>query len=86
MPGQRAEGQKQIITMMKEEFVSEIEASLSKMGYADRSAFIREAVYEKMDRMGIKVPKEYHVAPVRTGAGGAKKYKKTKPHPRKKKI
>ena len=72
--------------MMKEEFVAEIEASLAKMGYADRSAFIREAVYEKMERMGIKIPREYHVAPLRSGAGGPQKYKKSKTNNRKKKI
>ncbi|HBR94324.1 MAG TPA: hypothetical protein DEA90_09195 [Opitutae bacterium] len=73
MAGQRSKGQKQVITMMKESFVEKIDESLSECGYTDRSSFIRDAVYEKLESMGIKLPLIEKAAPQRTGKGGRPK-------------
>ena len=79
MPAQRAPGQKPIIVMMKEEFVAEIDGNLGKLGYGDRASLIREAVIEKMIKLGIEVPKELSAAPSRAGKGGRQvKYKRSK--------
>ena len=79
MPAQRAPGQKPIIVMMKEEFVAEIDGNLGKLGYGDRASLIRDAVIEKMIKLGIEVPKEFSAAPSRAGKGGRSiKYKKSK--------
>ena len=79
MPAQRAPGQKPIIVMMKEEFVASIDGNLGKLGYGDRASLIREAVIEKMIKLGIEMPKELSAAPSRAGKGGRRvKYKKSK--------
>ena len=79
MPNQRAPGQKPIIVMMKEEFIAEIDGNLGKLGYGDRATLIREAVIEKMVKMGIEVPKEFSTPPCRAGKGGRPiKYKKVR--------
>ena len=79
MPAKRAPGQKPIIVMMKEEFVAEIDGNLGKLGYGDRASLIRDAVIEKMIKLGIDVPKEFSTAPSRVGKGGRPvKYKKAR--------
>jgi len=74
--------------MMKEEFVAEIDGNLGKLGYGDRASLIREAVIEKMIKLGIEVPKEFSAAPSRAGKGGRpvkyKRSKKSKTLPKKK--
>jgi len=70
MPNQRAAGQKQIITLMDEHFVREIESGMAAAGYSDRSKFIRDAVFEKLQRLGIKCDYTIAMAPSRTGKGG----------------
>jgi hypothetical protein len=79
MPNQRAPGQKPIIIMMREEFIAEIDGNLGKLGYGDRASLIREAVVEKMIKMGIEVPKMFSTAPCRAGKGGRPaKYEKAR--------
>lgn len=73
MPGKRSEGQRGVIVMMRESFVEEIDDSLLGCGYTDRSSFIRDAVYEKLQRMGVDIPISEKSAPQRTGKGGRKK-------------
>jgi Arc/MetJ-type ribon-helix-helix transcriptional regulator len=73
MPGQRSKGQRGIIVMMRESFIEEIDGSLLHCGYTDRSSFIRDAVYEKLERMGISIPLVEKTAPQRSGKGGRKK-------------
>jgi hypothetical protein len=89
MPNQRAPGQKAIIVMMREEFITEIDGNLGKLGYGDRASLIREAVVEKMIKMGIEVPKVLSTPPCRAGKGGRPaKYKKVRgpKKPAKKKL
>lgn len=73
MPNQRATGQKQVIVVMKEDFLHRIDANLESMGFSDRSQFIRTAVAEALARTGSAVPKELTVAPSRAGKGGRPK-------------
>jgi Arc/MetJ-type ribon-helix-helix transcriptional regulator len=55
---------------MKERFIEEIDQALEKMGYSDRSSFIRDAVAEKLHSEGIEFPKDLPLAPSRAGKGG----------------
>ena len=61
---------------MDTEFVNEIARNLRRGGYSDRSAFIRDAVYEKLRRLGVNVayvkalaPPRAHVIQVHSGVG-----------------
>ena len=71
MTNQRAAGQKQIITLMDESFVHKIESGMAMAGYSDRSKFIRDAVFEKLKRLGIGCDYTLAMAPPRAGKGGA---------------
>ena len=53
MSNQRAIGQKLISVPMKEKFIEEIDKALEKIGYSDRSSFIRDAVAEKLRAAGV---------------------------------
>ena len=55
---------------MQESFLEEIDAKLASMGYSDRSAFIRDAVYAEMARNGVTLPPAMKTAPQRKGKGG----------------
>jgi hypothetical protein len=72
MPNQRAAGQKQVITLMDVNFVREIESGMAVAGYSDRSKFIRDAVFEKLQRLGVACNYVLAMAPPRTGKGGPK--------------
>lgn len=89
MAGAR-EGQKAILVYMQDDFLLELDRRLAAMGYSDRSTFIREAIYEKMDRNGVTLLREVTTAPSRTGKGGrpaSSQYKVKRPaKPREKKI
>jgi Arc/MetJ-type ribon-helix-helix transcriptional regulator len=65
MPNQRASGQKAVIVMMSEDFLSLIDGSLSALGFSDRSSFIREAVRAKLG-----ATPQVAAAPSRAGKGG----------------
>lgn len=73
VPNQRAAGQKQVIVVMKRDFLQTIDENLEKMGFSDRSQFIRTAVMEALRRSGYKVSTDLSVAPSRAGKGGRKK-------------
>jgi len=70
MSNQRAIGQKLISVPMKEKFIEEIDKALEKIGYSDRSSFIRDAVSEKLRAAGVNLATELRLAPSRTGKGG----------------
>jgi hypothetical protein len=72
MPNQRAPGQKLVTVPMKEEFIAAIDSYVLDQG-TTKAALIRDAVYEKITRMGLPVPKNVSYAPGRTGKGGKKK-------------
>lgn len=73
VPGQRAEGQKQVIVVFKEDFLETIDDNLGSMGFGDRSQFIRTAVLEKLARAGVEVQPVQAAPPQRTGKGGRPK-------------
>ena len=70
MSTQRAVGQKLISVPMKEKFIESIDQALEKIGYSDRSSFIRDAIAEKLRAAGVILPIELRLAPSRTGKGG----------------
>jgi Arc/MetJ-type ribon-helix-helix transcriptional regulator len=82
MPNARAPGQKQVIVVMKEDFVAKIDASLARIGFSDRSQFIRTAIAEALARGGLPVPNEDTVAPSRSGKGGRPKKRNKQKVPR----
>ena len=59
---------------MHESFITLINASLADCGYSDRSKFIRDAVREKLDSMGISVPRQITQAPMRCGKAKVVRY------------
>jgi Arc/MetJ-type ribon-helix-helix transcriptional regulator len=59
----------------KEEFIDELDAGVRSTGYANRSQFIRDAIVEKLDSMGIYVSRELAQPPPRTGKGGRRAQK-----------
>ncbi len=67
MPNQRAKGQKLINFPAKEAFISLVDEALPKIGYGDRSSFIRDAIADKLEREGVTLPRELSAAPMRSG-------------------
>lgn len=67
---QRSEGQKQVLIMMRQEFLDEIDKAFPLAGFNDRSSFIRDAVYQELLRMGIQVPMVLKTAPERVKKRG----------------
>lgn len=72
MPIKRPASQKQIITLMDENFLRRIESGMMTAGYSDRSKFIRDAVFEKLRRLDVACNYKLAMAPSRTGKGGSK--------------
>jgi len=76
MPNQRAAGQQLITLYMKETFLRALDRAFPAAGYSARSEFIRDAILEKLQSMGILLPASEAAAPSRAGKGG-------RPHKRK---
>jgi len=72
MPGQRSPGQKLIPIPMNEEFIELLDAAVVKSDYSDRSKFIRDAIVEKLQALGYKIPPGVSAAPTKIGKGGAR--------------
>jgi hypothetical protein len=53
-----------------EEFTRQIDAA---RGHLSRSQFARDALSEKLEDMGVEVPRERVIAPDRSGKGGPRK-------------
>ena len=66
----RHSNQKLISISMNEKFIEKMDSTLFKMGYSDRSSFIRAAIVEKLQAAGVKVPRVLSLAPSRVGKGG----------------
>lgn len=73
MAGVRSDGQKQVIVLMREEFLGKIDAAISRMGYNDRASLIRDAIYQMLEEAGEDVIPEDKTAPGRAGKGGRPK-------------
>lgn len=72
MPSQRSKDQRGVLVMMDKDFREEIDRALPIAGYSDRSQFIRDAVYKRLQEIGIDVPAHLKAAPSRIGKGGRK--------------
>jgi Arc/MetJ-type ribon-helix-helix transcriptional regulator len=66
----RSSGQKLISVPMNEKFIDAVDKALPKVGFSDRSSFIRAAIVEKLTKAGVKISVELSLAPSRTGKGG----------------
>jgi len=73
VPNQRASGQKQVIVVLKEDFLDKIDRNLPSMGFGDRAQFIRQAVKEKLQANGVSVSAFEVTPPSRAGKGGRPK-------------
>jgi hypothetical protein len=70
VPNQRASGQKLLPIAVDEKFLRELDAGLPKAGYRNRSQFIRDAIVEKLTRVGVSLPRELALPPNRMGKSG----------------
>jgi Arc/MetJ-type ribon-helix-helix transcriptional regulator len=70
MPNQRAPGQKLLPIAVDEQFLRKLDAGLAQAGYRNRSQFIRDAIVEKLTRVGVSLPLELALPPHRIGKGG----------------
>ena len=66
----RSVGQKLVTVPMSEDFINLINEAVVRFNYGDRAKLIREAITEKLERLGLKVPKEIVITPPRIGKGG----------------
>lgn len=66
----RSVGQTLISVPINKKFLSFIDSKLGKLGYSDRSSFIRDAMAEKLTHGGMNVKKEIVLSPSRAGKGG----------------
>lgn len=66
----RSVGQKLVAVPMNEDFITLINDAVVRFNYSDRAKLIREAITEKLERLGLKVPKELIVTPSRIGKAG----------------
>ena len=62
MPNVRSKGQKAFSFWADEKLIRDVDL---RRGHKDRSQFIREAIAEKLKRMGIAVPEKLVYAPPR---------------------
>ena len=67
---QRSPGQKLVTIPMDEEFIDLINHAVLKGNYGDRAKLIREAIAEKLQRLGIKVAPRMLTIPTRIGKAG----------------
>lgn len=67
MPNQRSKDQKLVNFPARESFIALIEDGVKLAASGDRSKFIRDAIVDKLRRLGIPVPPEVFSPPSRTG-------------------
>jgi hypothetical protein len=68
-------GHKLITVPMNEEFIRAVNAGIKRLGYGNRSDFIRDAIVEKLARDGIVIDPALAAAPSRAGVGGSPAHK-----------
>jgi hypothetical protein len=73
VPNQRAQGQRHIPILMSEDFLLAIADGMKLTGHTERARFVRDAVYEKLLGLGMKLPIAISKAPGRAGKGGRRK-------------
>jgi hypothetical protein len=66
----RSPGQKLINIPMGEDFIRLINEAVVRFNYGDRAKLIREAIAEKLQRLGVNVPPRSLAIPTRIGKAG----------------
>jgi len=79
MPNARASKQTLVNFWIDDRALAELDRVLLKLGYPDRSKFIREAICEELKRKGFEVPKEFFSSPSRIGKGGQPTHRRSRP-------
>ena len=62
----RSPGQKLIPVPAKEQFINRLNSGVKRAGYSNRSQFIRDAIVEKLENHGVKLPGNLAEPPART--------------------
>lgn len=73
MNKRRSEGQKLMPIPVTEQLLKEIDSGVAVSGIGDRSKFVRFAIREKLESLGIKCPPEIWLPPTRVGKAGKRK-------------
>lgn len=68
----RPKGQKLIPVLASDEFMKSVKRRLARLGYKNRSQFIRDAIREKLGKANVEVPAEFAQPPSRKGKGRPK--------------
>src|ERR1700753_3364249 len=71
MPNERGAAQKLIPVPASDDFIKKLMYGFANAGFSSRSQFIRDAIVEKLTRMGIPIPPELALAPDRVRKTGA---------------
>lgn len=69
----RSEDQRPLTVMVKQAFLDAITGAAESAGYADRSQFVRDAIFESLARRGVTLPASVKAPPSRKGKGGPRK-------------
>lgn len=69
MPNQRARTQRLVNFPASDQFIAGLDEAIRKVGYSNRSEFIRDAVEEKLRELGFQLPPGATLAPPRAGKG-----------------
>jgi hypothetical protein len=72
VPNQRAENMRLLPFKLKESLIELMDKSIPESGCGDRSQFIRDAIREKLEALGIAVPQDVAQPASRLGKGGPK--------------
>jgi hypothetical protein len=68
--------QKQLLLKVSEEFLAEVDAAFPKLGFSDRSSFIRHSILSALKAAGHVIPLAMISTPSRTGVGGSPSHRK----------
>lgn len=63
-------GTKAILVKWRPEVLDHLDESLESLGYSERAQFIRDAVVEKLTKMGLPPKANAALSPLRLGKGG----------------
>lgn len=69
----RSPGQKLVPVPINEELLRDLDNGLRKLAYSNRSQFVRDAIHEKLTKLGFRIPRMLAQAPDRIGKGGPRK-------------
>ena len=70
--------QKLVAVPMNQKLIEKMDDALAKVGYSSRSSFIRDAIAEKLNAIGIEIPIALSIPPSRTGKGGRPRHTEKK--------